>query len=98
MMAARTALVFAPVMSALQTACAHSHVASGSPLEQPIEASTKEIRDMKIQLERPGLLPPGDLQELDEERLLLDRIPVRVEKNLLPQPMEFGILEVLSLY
>jgi len=50
------------------------------------------------QLERLGLLPPGDLQGLAEERLrLLDRIPVHVEENLGPQPVELGIVVVLSL-
>jgi hypothetical protein len=50
------------------------------------------------QLERLGLLPPGDLQGLAEERLhLLDRIAVGVEENLCSQPVELGIVEVLSL-
>src|SRR5436190_21667061 len=50
------------------------------------------------QLERLGLLPPGDLQGLVEERLrLLDRIAVHVEENLGPQPVELGIVPVLSL-
>src|SRR6202158_1173091 len=50
------------------------------------------------QLERLGLLPPGDLQGLAEERLrLLDRIPVRVEENLGSQPVELGIVVVLAL-
>jgi hypothetical protein len=41
---------------------------------------------------------PGDLQGLAEERLrLLDRIAVGVEENLCPQPVELGIVEVLSL-
>jgi hypothetical protein len=50
------------------------------------------------QLERLGLLAPCDPQGLAEERLrLLDRIPVCVEENLGPQPVELGIAEVLSL-
>ena len=50
------------------------------------------------QLERLGLLPPGDLQGLAEERLrLLDRIAVPVEENLGPQPVQLGIVEVLAL-
>src|SRR5207249_10775922 len=50
------------------------------------------------QLERLGLLPPGDLQRLAEERLrLLDRMLVRVEENLCPQPVEIGVVVVLSL-
>ena len=43
-------------------------------------------------------MPPGDLQGLAEERLRrLDRIPVHVEENLGPQPVQLGIVEVLSL-
>src|SRR6266480_3958746 len=50
------------------------------------------------QLERLGLLPPGDLEGLAQERLrLLDRIPVGVEENLRAQPVELGIVVVLSL-
>src|SRR5437667_6938813 len=46
------------------------------------------------QLERLGLLPPGDLQGLAEERLrLLDRIAVDVEENLGPQPVQLGLVE-----
>src|SRR5439155_10695148 len=52
----------------------------------------------RAQLERLGLLPPGDLQGVAEERLrLLDRIPVHVEENLCSQPVELGIVVVLSL-
>ncbi len=50
------------------------------------------------QLERLGLLPPGDLQGLVEERLRLrGRIGVHVEENLRPQPVQLGIVVVLSL-
>src|SRR4029077_1549204 len=50
------------------------------------------------QLEHLGLLPPGDLQGLIEERLrLVDRIAVHVEENLRPQPVQIGIVVVLSL-
>ena len=50
------------------------------------------------QLDRLGLLPPGDLQGLVEERLrLLDRIAVQVEENLCAQPVELGIVGVLPL-
>jgi hypothetical protein len=50
------------------------------------------------QLERPGLLPPGDLQSLVEECLRLrDRIPVQVEENLGAEPEQLGIVVVLSL-
>ena len=49
------------------------------------------------QLERLGLLPTGDLQGLAEERLRLrDRIAVDVEENLCPQPVDLGIVVVLS--
>jgi hypothetical protein len=49
------------------------------------------------QLERLDLLPPCDLQGSAEERFrLLDRIPVCVEENLGPQPVELGIVEVLA--
>ena len=50
-----------------------------------------------VQFERLGLLPPGDLQGMVEERRLLDRVAVHVEENLCPQPVELGIVEVLSL-
>src|SRR5438034_2369755 len=50
------------------------------------------------QLERLGLLPPGDLQGLAEERLrLLDRVAVHVEENLGPQPVQLGVVVVLAL-
>ena len=50
------------------------------------------------QLERLGLLAPGDLQRLIEERLrLLDGIAVHVEENLGPQPVQLGIVVVLAL-
>jgi hypothetical protein len=50
------------------------------------------------QLERLGLLPSRDLQRLVAKRLrLLDRSGVHVGENLCPQPVELGIVVVLSL-
>jgi hypothetical protein len=50
------------------------------------------------QLERLGLLPPGDLQGLAEERLrLFDRVPVPVEENLGPQSVELGVVVMTPL-
>jgi len=42
-------------------------------------------------------LPPGDLERLAEERIrFLERVPFHNEENLGPQPVELGIVEVLS--
>jgi hypothetical protein len=79
MMAMRTSKVLALAVIALATACrADSHVANGSSLERPIEASTEETRDMKITIKSAHTTVMATLNNSKSARDFFSLLPLDV--------------------